>query len=89
MPDEGAVSKKTKGRADFGRPAESFVDRIESSRRSARPSGATSRTSTPKRKASARRQDHAQVVSLRQMDAADRARAGALLDVYRHALGMV
>jgi uncharacterized protein (UPF0335 family) len=83
MPDGSAVSKKTKAGPISADRLKSFVERIEKLEEERKAiyseaKGVGYDVKTMRK-----------VVSLRQMDAADRAEQETLLDVYKHALGMV
>ena len=89
MPDGSAVSKKTKAGPISADRLKSFVERIEKLDEERKAISDDMRDVYSEAKGvgydvkTMRR-----VVSLRKMDAADRAEQEALLDTYKHALGM-
>ena len=89
MPDGGAVSKKTKAGPVSAERLKSFVERIEKLEEERHAIGGDIRDVYSEAKGvgydvkTMRR-----IVSLRKMDAADRDEQEALLDTYKHALGM-
>src|SRR6516164_1544199 len=89
MPDGSAVSKKTKAGPISAERLKSFVERIEKLEEERHAIGGDIRDVYSEAKGvgydikTMRR-----LVSLRKMDAADRAEQEALLDTYKHALGM-
>jgi len=89
MPDGSAVSKKTKAGPISAERLKSFVERIEKLEEERHAIGGDIRDVYSEAKGvgydikTMRR-----LVSLRKLDAADRAEQEALLDTYKHALGM-
>ena len=89
MPDGSAVSKKTKAGPVSAERLKSFVERIEKLEEERHAIGGDIRDVYSEAKGvgydvkTMRR-----IVSLRKMDAADRDEQEALLDTYKHALGM-
>ena len=89
MPDGSAVSKKTKAGPVSAERLKSFVERIEKLEDERHAIGGDIRDVYSEAKGVGydvkimRR-----IVSLRKMDAADRDEQEALLDTYKHALGM-
>ena len=89
MPDGSAVSKKTKAGPISAERLKSLVERIEKLEEERHAIGGDIRDVYSEAKGvgydikTMRR-----LVSLRKMDAADRAEQEALLDTYKHALGM-
>jgi uncharacterized protein (UPF0335 family) len=89
MPDGSAVSKKTKAGPISAERLKSFLDRIEKLEEERKAISDDVRDVYSEAKGvgydvkTMRR-----VVSLRKMDAADRAEQETLLDTYKHALGM-
>ena len=91
MPDGSPVSQEDQGGADLGRPAEELrrAHREARGRAQAR-SAATSRDVYSEAKGVGYDvKTMRKIVSLRKMDAAERDEQEALLDIYKHALGMV
>ena len=90
MPDGSAVSKKTKAGQVSADRLKSFVERIEKLEEERQALGGDLRDIYSEAKGVGYDvKTMRKVVSLRQMDAADRAEQETLLDVYKHALGMV
>ena len=89
MPDGSAVTKKTKAGPISAERLKSFVERIEKLEEERHAIGSDIRDVYSEAKGvgydvkTMRR-----LVSLRKMDAADRDEQEALLDTYKHALGM-
>ena len=89
MPDGSAVSKKTKAGPISGDRLKSFVERIEKLEEERHALGSDIRDVYSEAKGVGYDvKTMRKVVSLRKMDAADRAEQETLLDVYKHALGM-
>ena len=89
MPDGSAVSKKTKAGPISADRLKSFVERIEKLEEERHAIGGDIRDVYSEAKGvgyDVRTMRH--VVSLRKLDAADRDEQEALLDTYKHALGM-
>ena len=90
MPDGSAVSKKTKAGPISADRLKSFVERIEKLEEERKAIGGDIKDVYSEAKGVGYDvKTMRKVVSLRQMDAADRAEQETLLDVYKHALGMV
>jgi uncharacterized protein (UPF0335 family) len=89
MPDGSAVSKKTKAGPISAERLKSFVERIEKLEEERHALGSDIRDVYSEAKGVGYDvKTMRKVVSLRKMDAADRAEQETLLDVYKHALGM-
>jgi uncharacterized protein (UPF0335 family) len=90
MPDGSAVSKKTKAGPISADRLKSFVERIEKLEEERRAIGSDIKDVYSEAKGVGYDvKTMRKIVSLRQMDAADRAEQETLLDTYKHALGMV
>ncbi len=89
MPDGSAVSKKTKAGPVSAERLKSFVDRIEKLEEERKAIGDDVRDVYSEAKGVGYDvKTMRKIVSLRKMDAADRAEQETLLDTYKHALGM-
>jgi len=89
MPDGSSVSKKKAGPISAER-LKSFIERVEKLEEERHAIGSDIRDVYSEAKGVGYDvKTMRKVVSLRKMDAADRAEQEALLDTYRHALGMV
>ena len=89
MPDGSAVSKKTKPGPISADRLKSFVERIEKLEEERKAIGGDIRDVYSEAKGVGYDiKTMRKIVSLRGMDAADRAEQEALLDTYKHALGM-
>jgi uncharacterized protein (UPF0335 family) len=90
MPDGSAVSKKTKAGPVSADRLKSFVERIEKLEEERHAIGSDIRDVYSEAKGVGYDvKTMRKVVSLRKIDAADRDEQEALLDTYKHALGMV
>jgi len=89
MPDGSAVSKKTKAGQVWAERLKSFVERIEKLEEERHAIGGDIRDVYSEAKGVGYDiKTMRKIVSLRGMDAADRAEQETLLDTYKHALGM-
>ena len=89
MPDGSAVSKKTKAGPISAERLKSFLDRIEKLEEERKAISDDVRDVYSEAKGVGYDvKTMRKVVSLRKMDAADRAEQETLLDTYKHALGM-
>jgi uncharacterized protein (UPF0335 family) len=89
MPDGSAVSKKTKPGPISADRLKSFVERIEKLEEERKAIGGDIRDVYSEAKGVGYDvKTMRKIVSLRSMDAADRAEQETLLDTYKHALGM-
>ncbi|MBM3646041.1 MAG: DUF2312 domain-containing protein [Alphaproteobacteria bacterium] len=90
MPDGSAVSKKTKAGPISADRLKSFVERIEKLEEERKAIGGDIRDVYSEAKGVGYDvKTMRKVVTLRRENAADRAEAEALLDTYKHALGMI
>ena len=90
MPDGSAVSKKTKAGPISAERLKSFVERIEKLDEERKAISDDMRDVYSEAKGVGYDvKTMRKIVSLRKMDAADRDEQDALLDTYKHALGMV
>ena len=90
MPDGSAVSKKVKAGPISADRLKSFVERIEKLEEERQALGGDLRDIYSEAKGVGYDvKTMRKIVSLRKMDAADRDEKETLLDVYKHALGMV
>ena len=89
MPDGSAVSKKTKAGPVSAERLKSFVERIEKLEEEPHAIGGDIRDVYSEAKGVGYDvKTMRKIVSLRKIDAADRDEQEALLDTYKHALGM-
>jgi uncharacterized protein (UPF0335 family) len=90
MPDGSAVSNKTKAGPIAADRLKSFVERIEKLEEERKAIGGDIRDVYSEAKGVGYDvKTMRKIVSLRKMDAADRDEQEALLDTYKHALGMI
>jgi uncharacterized protein (UPF0335 family) len=90
MPDGSPVSKKTKPGEVSADRLKSFVERIEKLEEEKAAIGSDIRDVYSEAKGTGYDvKTMRKIVSLRKMDAADRAEQEAMLDVYKHALGLL
>jgi uncharacterized protein (UPF0335 family) len=90
MPDGSAVSKKVKAGPISADRLKSFVERIEKLEEERQALGGDLRDIYSEAKGVGYDvKTMKKIISLRKMDAADRDEQETLLDVYKHALGMV
>jgi uncharacterized protein (UPF0335 family) len=90
MPDGSAVSKKTKAGPVSADRLKSFIERVEKLEEERHAAGSDIRDVYSEAKGVGYDiKTMRKIISLRKMDAADRAEQETLLDVYKHALGMV
>ena len=90
MPDGSTVSNKTKAGPISADRLKSFVERIEKLEEERRAIGGDVKDVYSEAKGVGYDvKTIRKIVSMRRMDAADRAEEETLLDVYKHALGMV
>jgi uncharacterized protein (UPF0335 family) len=90
MPDGSAVSKKVKAGPISADRLKSFVERIEKLEEERKAIGGDIRDVYSEAKGVGYDvKIMRKIISIRKMDAADRDEQDALLDVYKHALGMV
>ena len=90
MPDGSAVSKKTKAGPISADRLKSFVERIEKLEEERKAIGGDIKDVYSEAKGVGYDvKTMRKIVSLRSIDAADRAEQETLLDVYKHALGIV
>ncbi|WP_428681519.1 DUF2312 domain-containing protein [Reyranella sp.] len=90
MPDGSSISKKTKAGPISADRLKSFIERIEKLEEERKAIGGDIKDVYSEAKGVGYDvKTMRKIVSLRSMDASDRAEAETLLDVYKHALGMV
>ncbi len=90
MPDGSAVSKKVKAGPVAADRLKSFIERIEKLEEERKAIGGDIRDIYSEAKGVGYDvKTMRKIVSLRKMDAADRDEQEALLDTYKHALGMI
>ncbi len=91
MPDGSAVSKKTKAAGPISADRlKSFIERVEKLEEERHAIGSDIRDVYSEAKGVGYDvKTMRKVVSLRKLDAADRAEQEALLDTYKHALGVI
>lgn len=90
MPDGSAVSKKVKPAEVAADRLKSFIERIEKLEEERKAIGGDIRDVYSEAKGVGYDvKTMRKIVSLRKMDAADRDEQDALLDTYKHALGMI
>ena len=90
MPDGSPLSKKTKAGPVSAERLKSFVERIEKLEEERGAIGSDIKDVYSEAKGVGYDvKTMRKIISLRSMDAADRAEQETLLDVYKHALGMV
>ncbi|HTR85629.1 MAG TPA: DUF2312 domain-containing protein [Reyranella sp.] len=89
MPDGSAISKKTKAGPVSAERLKSFIERVEKLEEERHAIGSDIRDVYSEAKGVGYDvKTMRKLVSLRKMDAADRAEQETLLDTYKHALGM-